>query len=324
MNLKCINLREDIYNKILFDYEAKIIEIDKLTPDIQSLYQYRKKIVYIKDTKEIICSGMILNYYCNTDLSQWKQIKCRPAENTEILIEDSIDGPTAWRSLLDILRKQYNRNMIETILTSYDTKTGHDKQYHYNLPKVSQNVLKLPFCVKYDINGAHTDALKEMFPKCAKDFDNIYRKRYKNIYYKNLPNYFVGMLKHYGYEDAYWYIVDRTTKILCNAIDKVGGILVYANTDGFCVQYPTDTLATSQELGDFKAEYTGTVYYFNNTKQSPYVLYQFGKELKGTCITAVRQDIDLSKGQVVYYNRVKCGHSYMPQNIVKETIEVNE
>lgn len=323
MNLKCVNLREDIYNQILNDLSTKIIEIDKLTPDIQSLYQYRKKIIYIKETKEIICSGMVINYYCNTNLIGWKQVICTLNNNIDKVVEDRIDGPTAWHSLLKILRKKYSRNMIETILTSYDSETSHDRQYHYNYPNVSQNVIKLPFCVKYDINGAHTDALKEMFPESAADFDSIYKKRHDNIYYKNLPNYFVGMLKHYGYNGAYWHIVDRTTKTLLNAIDTVGGQLVYANTDGFCVQYPKRMLPTTTLLGGFKEEYKGTVYFYSNNKQTPYVLYQFGNEFKGTCMNAVRQDIDLSKGKVVYYNRVKHGKAYLPENIVKETIEIN-
>lgn len=323
MNLKCINVRDDIINKILYDLEAKIVEIDKLTADIQSLYQYRKKIIYIKSTKEIICSGMVINYYCGSDLNAWKQVKCTPTENMDDLLKDSIDGQVAWNSLRKILLKKYSYNEIESILTSYQVKNDYLKQYHYTLPKVSQNVQKLPLCVKYDINGAHTDALKEMFPKCSKEFDDIYRKRHKNIYYKNLPNFFVGMIQNKGYSGAYWYIVNRTTQTLLKAIDKVGGILVYANTDGFCVQYPNKVLPTSQELGEFKEEYKGTVYYFNNTKQSPYILYQFGKEFKGSCITAVREYIDLSKGQVVYYNKVKHGHSYLPENIVKETVEID-
>ena len=36
MNLKCINIREDAYNRILYELNAKVVEIDKLTPDIQS------------------------------------------------------------------------------------------------------------------------------------------------------------------------------------------------------------------------------------------------------------------------------------------------
>ena len=36
MNLKCIKVRDDIVNDILYIYRARIVEIDKLTEDIQN------------------------------------------------------------------------------------------------------------------------------------------------------------------------------------------------------------------------------------------------------------------------------------------------
>ena len=316
MNLKCLNVRDDIINQILYDYEAKIVEIDKL--EDKSYYEYRKKIVYINSTKQCIIPGYILNYYCHIDYNSWKQYVCTPSENTDKIVDDSIDGQTAWVKVLKILRIHYTDKEIKAILKAYgDTKGSYEAQFHYVLPKVSQNVIKLPLCVKYDINGAHADAIASIFPKAIKDLVALYNKSKKYI------NYFVGMLQNKGYHGAYWYIVDRTTQILKNAMNKAGGRLIYANTDGFCVQYPDNELPTSHVLGEFKEEYKGTVYFYSNNRQSPYYLYQFGKDFKGSCITAVRQDIDLSKGQVVYYNRVKYGKSYLPKNIVKEQIQIN-
>ena len=321
MNLKCINLREDIINQILYDYEAKTIKIKKL--EDKSYYNDRKKVIYIEDTKEIICSGYILNRRCDTDFSGWQQIKCTPALNTDKVVQATVDGPRAWNYIMKILSTQYTKNEIESILTSYQVKSDYEKQFHYTLPNVSQNVRKLMLCVKYDINGAHTDALCEMFPKCKQNFVHMYHRRHKNEVYKCYPNYFVGMLQHNGYSGAYWWIVNRTTKQLIKAINYVGGKLIYANTDGFCVQYPERQLKTSDKLGEFKEEYKGTVYFYQNNKQSPYFLYQFGNELKGNCMTEIRQDIDLSKGKVVYYNRVSYGTYVKPENIKKETIEID-
>lgn len=316
MNLKCLNIREDIINEILFDFEVKIIEIDKL--EDKSYYEYRKKIIYINDTKQCIIPGYILNYYCHTNYGSWKQYVCTSAENTDKIIEETIDGGTAWRAVMGVLRGYYTDKEIKDILWAYgDTKGSYEGQFHYFLLKVSQNVQKLPLCVKYDINGAHSDAICEIFPKAKPNLMKLYDKS------KAYINLFVGMLKRKGYIGAYWYIVDRTTQILKQAMDYVGGRLIYANTDGFCVQRPKRILPTSHKIGEFKEEYKGTVYYFNNNKQSPYYLYQFGDEFKGSCITAVRKDIDLSKGNVVYYNRVKHGKSYLPENIKKETIEIN-
>lgn len=316
MNLKCINVRDDIINEILYDYEVRVIKIQKL--EDKSYYEYRKKIIYIEDTKEIICPGYIINSRCNLNLKSYLQIKCTPSTNTTKICEDSIDGQTAWLYVLRVLHKYYTDKEIEDKLWTYgDTKGSYLEQYHYTAQNAQPGVRLIPSCVKYDINGAHADAICEMFPKAKDDLINLYHKSKKYI------NLFVGMLKHKGYIGAYWYIVDRTTRTLFNAIDKVGGTLIYANTDGFCVQHPKNKLQTSHELGDFKEEYKGTVYFFRNNKKSPYFLYQFGKELKGNCMTEVRKDIDLSKGNIVYYDRVVYGTYVKPENIVKETVKVN-
>ena len=315
MQFKCINVRDDIINQILYDYEAKVVTIPKL--EDKSYYDYRKNIIYIEETKEIICAGYIINSRCNTKYSSWVQIKCTPSTNTSKLTEDSIDGFTAWMQVLRVLAKHYTREEVVNTLKAFgDTKGDRLEQFHYTLRKVSQNVIKLPLCVKYDINGAHADAIAEMFPKATKDLVALYNKSKKYI------NFFVGMLKRHGYIGAYWHIVDRTTKTLLKAMDYVGGRLIYANTDGFCVQEPVHELQTSHILGEFKEEYKGTVYFIQNNIKSPYFLYQFGNDLKGNCMTEVRADIDLSQGHIVYYDRVSYGTYIKPENIIKETVQV--
>ena len=319
MNLKCFDVSDEIFNKILYDFEDDVIEID--TIDKKSYYSDRFNIIYVKDTHQIICRAYILHNYCDALLySGWKQILLNKVEYTNIKAEDSIDGPRAWNYIMKILLQKYTRNEVESILTSYQVKSDYEKQYHYDWPIVSQNVQKRELCVKYDINGAHCEALAEMFPKCRHNFIHMYVQRHNNIIYKKYPNFFVGMMQHYGYSGAYWYIVDKTTKKLLNAIDYVGGQLVYANTDGFCVQYPDKKLKTSDRLGDFKLEYEGPVYVYTNRKNSPYILYQFGDKLVGSCMTEARHDINLSKGNIVYYTRVKRGNVVRAENIIKEKV----
>lgn len=325
MNLKCFDINDEIFNKILKDLDYYVEQIKTLSDT--SYYNKKRKILFIKgktsDEDCIICQGKILNYYVKKTIvtDSWKQVILRKNEETNILVEDSVDGGTAWAYMLKILLTYYTRQEIDNILQAHrDTITDDDKQYHYDWPKVSQNVQKRALCVKYDINGAHTDALCELFPKCKQELMHMYVKRHTNIKYKKLPNYFVGMLKKKGYTDAYWWIVKRTTKILKSAINQVGGILIYANTDGFCVQYPEHTLATSDKLGEFKKEYEGDVYIYTNRKKTPYILYQFGKDLKGSCMTSVRNEIDLSKGQIVYYKKSKTKYGYEATDIIKETV----
>ena len=321
MNFKHFDINDEIFNNILKDFEADIIKLDKL--EDKSYYEYRNNIIYIddKNTKKILCQAYILNYYLDQPIyTGWKQIILNQCEYANITVEASVDGQHAWQYMMSILKKKYSLNEIQSILTSYQTKEHYDKQYHYDWPIVSQNVQKLPLCVKYDINGAHTDALSEMFPRCKGEFLTIYKKRHDDIKYKKYPNFFVGMMKRKGYVGAYWYIVERTTKLLIEAINKVGGQLVYANTDGFCVQNPEHLLNTSDKLGDFKLEFQGDAYVFVNETRSPYILYQFGDKLVGTCLTSVRQYIDLSNGNVVYYDRIKHGESIQAENITRETV----
>ena len=320
MNLKCFDVNDDIFNKILYDFEDDIIEQNML--EDKSYYDYRQNIIYFKDTKELICQGYILNYYLDKNIySSWKQVIIRKRDYAEFQYEESIDGQRAWNYIYNkILLKKYTKEEINSILASYQAKPEYERQYHFDWPNESQNVQKLTLCVKYDINGAHTDALCEMFPRCANDFVKMYIKRHTNILFKKYPNYFVGMIKKKGYENAYWWIVNRTTQILLKAMDEVGGQLVYANTDGFCVTNPVNKLNTSDKLGDFKLEYEGDVYIYTNRKKSPYILYQFGDTLIGTCLTSVRDQIDLSKGNVVYYDRVPYGNAYKAENVIKETV----
>lgn len=325
MNLKCFDINDEIFNRILHDFEADVIRLNKL--ENKSYYEYRNNIVLIEEnnTKKIICQGYILNYYLDTPIySSWKQAILYNNEYSNIVVEDSIDGQSAWFYMMRIIKKKYTDNQIKSILTSYQVKPDYLKQYHYDWPNESQNVQKLTNCVKYDINGAHTDALCELFPKCKTELFNMYIKRHDNIKYKKYPNFFVGMLKRKGYIGAYWYIVNRTTELLLNAINKVGGQLVYANTDGFCVQNPVNTLNTSDKLGDFKLEFEGSAYIFTNRVRSPYLLYQFGDKLVGSCMTMARKDVDLSKGNVVYYDRIQHNTCVLPENIVKETVWVKE
>ena len=325
MNIKCYNVSDDIVDKILYDFESKIVEVDEL--EDKSYYEYRNNIVYVKKTKEIICQEKILNYYTHYFKQVgWRQIKLTPTQNANIKVIDSVDGGRAWAYVLTLLKRFYTIDEIRKILEAYtDTETSADNQYHYYWPIVSQNVQKVPNCVKYDINGAHCYMLSKMFPKCSAIFYTVYKRRHSNIRYKEYVNYFVGMLQRKGYTNAYWHIVHETTRILMEAMNKVGGICVYANTDGFCVSNPEHELVTDDVLGHFKEEYRGDVYIYTNRRQTPYILYQFGdtpdaEHMKGSCMTVAREGMDLSKGIINHYKRLKHGNIYLAANMTKETL----
>ena len=93
------------------------------------------------------------------------------------------------------------------------------------------------------------------------------------------------------------------------------------------VKSPKNILSTSKELGDFKLEYSGNTYFYRDTN---YMLYQIGNELKGSCPLKVREQINLKKGEVVHFTNkgVKDDEGnllYIDQvNITKEKIDIYE
>jgi hypothetical protein len=220
---------------------------------------------------------------------------------------------------MKILKKYYTEKEIKDILNSYtDVKTEEDKQVHITAENADY-IQCYENCVKYDINGAHHDALVEMFPKAEKDFMDIYKKRHAKKIYKQYMNLAVGQMKHLGYDGAYWWIVHRTTKMLKEAIATVcpddiekDCKIIYANTDGFIVSAPDKLLEASQELGKFKQEAKGPVYVYThigNKDETSYLVYQYEvekdgiseTETKGNIRLAVRDKIDLKNGKTVSY-----------------------
>ena len=95
--------------------------------------------------------------------------------------------------------------------------------------------------------------------------------------------------------------------VINEAMNYVGGILLYANTDGFLIQNPVNLLITSKNLGDMKLEASGDAYI---VRTDNYILYQTykadtgEKELKGSCMKCVRDKIDLSTGKIIVYDKV--------------------
>ena len=329
--LKCFEVREDIFNKILYDFESRIETVGNFKDYI---YGYNdNKNVYKFDGKDtLILPEYILNYYCdNIKFStSWKQCQIRSAMNADTEVVESLYGSRAERYINDILLEVYNEKEIEECLLSHQAEYDEDlSQYHYCLPVEIGYIYKVKDTVKYDINGAHLDALCEIFPKAKDRLLKMYEKRKKDKIYKKLPNYYVGRLGKWKdkaktipgkYRKTYNWIVQRTTKKLFDAIDAVGGMLLYANTDGFLVKDPNNLLKTSKILGDFKEEFSGTTYIYRDKN---YILYQ-NNDLKGSCLTSVRPEIDLSKGKVVHYDRIKDGHAYIATNITKETLNEKE
>lgn len=301
VRIKCYDISDDIFDTILKEQVENIKIVDSIDP-YSGGYNNRSDIYY--DGKEyLICLEHILNYYCDNcipDCTEWKQCKVRRVENTDTLITKTIDGARAYYLLMELLHRYYNDEEIEECLHSHEAeKDDNYTQCHINVADEGY-IQKYENCFYYDINGAHNDALIEIFPKAEHALTNLYISRHDNPNYKAIVNYGVGMLCKKGYRKTYNWIVQRTTKKLYEAMDYTDGIQIYANTDGFVVSSPKHELQTSSKLGEYKIEYFGDVYLYRDKN---YWLLQMGDIMKGSCLTSVRKDIDLSKGQVVHYER---------------------
>ena len=320
--LKSLEVNESIFFKILDMFKANVIKTDDLRP---YLCGYKNKnIIYYNDKDQLICREMLLDFILNKDLGStyWKQVRLIKSTNTVFEIENSINGTHAWNYIIKLLKKYYTWEEINNLLKKYTAEYDENlKQYHFYWPVVdTKSVQVIDNTYKFDINGAHLDALCEIFPKAKNDFVKMYQKRKKNPSMKKYPNFFVGMLAHKEeYRTTYNWIVQRTTKMLKKAMKETGGMLVYANTDGFVVKDPTNIMTTNKNLGDFKLEFNGITYIYTDKN---YILYQFDDELKGSCLEEVRKDIDLATGKIVHYD-IKCDKDLGTRkaiNITKETL----
>lgn len=298
--LRTYCVREDIFNKILYDYSSRTEYTDNIW---QYVYGYKNKNTIYYDEEYLICKEYIVDYYCDNikDATSWKQCRLRKTTNTDKIIDDDITGTYAWNYITSILLKYYTDTEIDSILHAHEAEYDEaKKQYHYYYNLDVGTLLKIPNCKKYDINGAHCDALLEMFPKAGSAILDLHKRRKKDPKIKKFFNYFVGELCRKGYRLTYNWIVQRTNALLMKAIDLTDGDLIYANTDGFIVYEAKNNINTSNELGEFKAEYEGDVYVYRSKN---YILYQCGEELKGSCRQQVRDQIDLRIGKVAEYDQ---------------------
>ena len=325
IRIKCFDIRDDIFDSILKDHISNVKIVDSIEP-YSGGYNNKQDIYY--DGKEyLICLEYIVNYYCDCipDCTEWKQCKIRRTENTEKLLNKTIDGSRAYFLLMELLHRYYTDKEIEQCLNSHEAEYSEEyKQFHYMYDLEQGYIERIDNCLYYDINGAHNDALIEIFPKAKHALTNLYISRHDNPNYKAIVNYGVGMLCRKGHRKTYNWIVQRTTKSLYKAMDLVKGILVYANTDGFVISAKNSDIVASKDLGEFKIEYSGEVYVY---KDKNYWLLQMGKIMKGSCLTSVRKDIDLSKGEVVHYERRRLklidGHYVnVAEDIQKENLSI--
>lgn len=303
-SLRVYDVNETIFENILEIFKSYIEPTDKI-----GLYWSgydQKNIIYYNNKDLLIMRETLLAKIANfseedkEEAERWRQVIVRKVPN-DITYKIDIDGNRAWNYMMKLLKNYYTEEEIDAQLNSFTANYDENKiQFHFTLPSFGR-IKKFDNCVKYDINGAHHDALIEIFPRAKEALTELFIKRKEKPVYKAYVNYFVGNLVNHGYRFTYNWIVQRTTDTLLKAINYVGGKLIYANTDGFLSYLPENKIEHSTELGKFKLEYEGTAYVYQDKN---YWCYQTD-EICGNIRYAVRDKIDLSKNLVVHYNTLR-------------------
>lgn len=286
-----------------------------------------------KENSTLICQGNIINYVTGKELisPSWMQVVCmvdNSLEETEINLV-----PYAYQAnakIDGIISKKYSPEEIDEIYNKHSLEDGK-KIKHQLLPEryLDNKVHKFTDCVYYDINGAHTDALCTLFPKCKREFMKLHhsgQKAYINIY--------VGDLCNRGRRGVFNWIVDRTRTYLDKIIAISDGEILYANTDGVIIHHPANYLETSDEVGAFKSEIVDdTIYAYycpSDDKSTAYTIYQYnnpkkGVVLKGNARLMVRQGMDLSKGIINKAKLVKDeNNTWQAKDLRTEELDVYE
>lgn len=306
--LRYYNLDVEKYNEILRVFKDHIKYVD----DIQNYYYgtVDKGTIYVsKDHKHMVCRELYLYYIMGYDLdgiSLWKQCRIkRVVTMDENSISTNVSGMFAFNYMRKVLLNYYTEDELEECMAAHTASYDEiKKQQHYNEYVDTDAIYRFDNCVEYDINSAHADALREIFPRASAEIEKMYVERKTKPVYKQIFNYFVGMLGSFNKDNGkhrgtYIWIVQRTTALLTQRIEAVGGRVLYMNTDGFVVQNPKKYIEGSKKIGDFKIEYEGPIYI---GRTDHYTIMQLGTTLKGTAPLCCRKDIDLSKGQMVDYD----------------------
>lgn len=326
-----------IFNQML--EKAKVKEVDNFEDYRYGILNGSKRVI-IRDSKHlnrIICM-LMYEELCYPEkywsIDGWKQFIYQIDDNNAEVLEPykpkkkrnfncvTITGTYATNYLNKIIKKYYNEKEMLNMYDSNSAEYNEDlSQQHFIFTKDVGKIRKYSNCYYYDINGAHTDALVELFPRCKDVFIDMYKRRKEHPEIKQIFNFFVGNLAH-SHRGTYNWIVQRTTKKLKEFQKYIGGMPLYINTDGIIVKNPINTPENSTKLGDFKLEYCGDVYMYSRLSPSPYSIIQMGDVLKGNCPLEYRNMIDLTNGKVVSY---KCNFKKLDGNVhgYKEYTDVN-
>lgn len=239
------------------------------------LESFDRYILYFKQgddgTPEMLCPASLFkeatgSYFKGTEGALWKSIILINKSEQRKGVLPSIDPPHARAIMLKILYESgYSKDDIVEIYSQHQLPSS---TILHRLPTISYLSLPHPFiriyknCYSYDLNGAYASLFMQMFPKAHDRLLKMFLKRHENNdRYKCVFNYSVGMLTQNErklenggkareiYPETRHWIVQHVTDMMMAGMSKVGGNVIYENTDGFITQNPTSLLETGKLPG---------------------------------------------------------------------------
>ena len=304
--LKCFEVSQDIFQKILNTMDQYIVDVEK-SNELRYGYKPTRTIKKYKDT---IC----LQAYLLNHLAGFEVVKDIPFGRYQVCVtlsnrlplnttRECVSGGFAKKIIDNIILRKYTQAEYDDILRSHDVPYDENlKQQHY-VEQKDYEILHFTNCSYYDINNAHGSGLIELFPRCRDVFMDMYEHRKDNDgRNKQIFNNYWGMIARLE-RGTYNWIVQRTTRTLSSLIDKVRGEIKYVNTDGVIFANCKNPIESSGKIGEFKRK-DGELYIY---KGKNYWILQFYAtdgtvETKGTLPLVLRDRIDLRNNKVIEYD----------------------
>ena len=310
--LKAYYLSEDFFDEILEVYKDRVVTVEDF-----SLYTYggnfKSSVIYDGVKKIVITESKLFYKEPEKVTTEWMQCICYRKHKQKESIQVGITGGIAWKRMKAlVLKSGYSEEEFNKCMNSHKRYYNPNyAQIHFEWQREPGVVYKYSNAVKYDMNGSYANALITIFPKAKNKILKLYNERKEHPENKELINYFVGMFCRKGYSDTFNWVVQTVRKEMEFIIDKVGGKLIYANTDGFAVCNAENILTDSKELGGFKCEYSGDIFTYSGEN---YWIMQAGDNITGNLLYQVRNDVDLRVGKVVKYDRIRKGMVFLADN----------
>lgn len=338
-----INL--DAYNELLTNYSLRVkmpfIDYSKI----------KSGFIYFTTgtTKdEIVAQSYVLKAILNVvDLDEpyWKFLHCYVDRKQNAPLARAI-APTKAVSIVNgIIDKHYSPTEKEERYHMFEANDAAPGHVNPGIPMfISASRSDYPRgsyievwhnCCSYDLNGAYASCLIDIFPKCKEEFLDMFKHRHdNNNYYKSVFNFFVGCMTQNADKVArgapkrkdlhprtrFW-IVQKVNELVGKGFAMVGGRIVYFNTDGIIVQGTKGIMPTGVLPGTWKLEHQGDVYVYRSGKGTPYTLIQEDDDMTGKILPlSLRSQIDLRKGKVVTFTRVREGDAFVPKNVEVATL----